>query len=129
RLSDGAAQAPVRAEANLIVGRPPEDCYGFWRNYENLPRFMRYLRSVRVTGERRSHWIAEAAGATFEWDAETTEDQPARRIAWRSLPGSQITNSGSVDFVPAPGGRGSILRVQMDYTAPARSASAFAKMV
>lgn len=102
-------------EASLIVNKSPEECYTFWRNFENLPRFMEYLDSVRTTGDRRSHWVArQTGGARFEWDAEVTDDRPGQRIAWRSLEGGDVSHSGSIDFEPAPQGRGTILRVQMD---------------
>jgi uncharacterized membrane protein len=112
----GSESAAKHAEANMIVDRPPEECYRFWHDFENLPRFMSYLQSVRVTGDRVSRWAARTpGGARIEWNAEMTEDQPNRRIAWRSLDGSMFQNSGAVDFEPAPGGRGTIIRVQMDY--------------
>lgn len=65
---------------------------------------MTHLESVRVTGEGRSHWIAKApAGTTVEWDAQITDDQPNQLIAWRSVEGADVENSGSVRFEPAPG--------------------------
>lgn len=121
----------MHAEANMMINRSPEECYNVWRNFENLPHFMQYLQSVRLTGGRQSHWVGNVpGGATIEWDAEMTEDRPNERIGWRSLPGSQVTNSGTVDFEKAPGGRGTIVRVQMDYNAPGASvASLLAKMI
>jgi uncharacterized membrane protein len=104
-----------RAEANLIVNVSPQQCYEFWRNFENLPKFMDYLTSVRNTEGQRSHWVAEVGGQTFEWDAEIESDVPNERITWHSLPGSEVVNSGAVEFERAPGGRGTIVRVQMDY--------------
>ena len=116
RTTTGGA---ARVEKSLIINRPPEEIYQFWRNFENLPRFMRHLESVRVTGERRSRWVAKApAGTTVEWDAELTEDRPNELIAWRSLEGADVENSGSVRFEPAPGNRGTIVRVEIDYNPP-----------
>src|SRR3712207_9316300 len=71
-----------------------------------LPIFMRYLESVKVTGEGRSHWVAKAPGGSVEWDAEVTEDRPNQLISWRSLEGSEAETSGTVRFEPAGGGRG-----------------------
>jgi uncharacterized membrane protein len=108
-----------RLEANVMVNRSPEECYKFWRNVEELPRFMTYLKSVRDLGEGHSHWVVVTPGDTrLEWDAEIVQDQPGQAISWRSLPGSEVTNSGSVEFEAAPGGRGTIVRVQMDFAGP-----------
>jgi uncharacterized membrane protein len=112
--SNGQATA-ARAETSVIVNRSPEDCYNFWRRLENLPRFMMYLESVRTTGDRRSHWTANVAGQKIEWDAEIETDVPNERITWRTTQESEFTNSGAVEFDRAPGGRGTIVRVQMDY--------------
>jgi uncharacterized membrane protein len=104
---------------SIIINRPPEELYRFWRDLENLPRFMTHLESVRTTGDNRSHWVAKApAGTSVEWDAEITEDRPGELIAWRSLEGADVDNSGSVHFERATGGRGTIVRVEMEYDPP-----------
>jgi uncharacterized membrane protein len=110
----------IRVAQAVTINRSPEDLYRFWRDLQNLPRFMKHLESVRETGNRRSHWVAKApAGRTVEWDAEITEDRPNELIAWRSLKGAGVDNIGSVRFERAPGGRGSIVRVEMRYNPPA----------
>lgn len=106
----------ARAEANMIVDCTPEECYRFWHEFENLPRFMSYLESVHKTGDRISHWVAKGpGGARIEWDAEIVNDLPGQRITWRSLEDAKVWHSGVVDFEPAPSQRGTIVRVQMDY--------------
>jgi uncharacterized membrane protein len=81
--------------STTTVTRPPEDVYAFWRQLDRLPTFMAHLDEVRAMKERRSHWKASAPfGRDVEWDAETTDDVPAERIAWRSLDGADVPNSG-----------------------------------
>jgi len=104
---------------SIIVGRRPEDVYRFWRTVENLPRFMDHLESVEETSSRHTHWKTRGpAGTSVEWDAEITADEPNRRISWRSLPGSTVENAGTVWFERAPGGRGTLIRVEMEYRPP-----------
>lgn len=104
---------------SITVNRPPREVYQFWHEFPNLPRFMSHLESVEVTGDRRSHWRAKApAGMTVEWDAEIVDDQPDRLIAWRSIEGSDVHHSGVVYFEPAPGGRGTEVRIEIDYDVP-----------
>lgn len=110
----------VKVEKSLTINREPAELFSFWRNFENLPRFMKHLEEVRVTGEGRSHWVAKApAGTTVEWDAEVYNEKENEMIAWRSLEGSQVDNAGSVHFTPAPGGRGTQVRVVLKYDPPA----------
>ena len=116
-LQHSRETGPLRVEKVVAIDRSPEELYGYWRNFENLPRFMRHLDSVRVVGQNRSHWIATApAGSRVEWEAEIVDDRPGELISWRSLPGADVDNSGSVRFQRAPGGRGTFVRVKMEYT-------------
>jgi uncharacterized membrane protein len=110
---------PSRIVRTTTVNRSVEDVYQFWRNFENLPRFMRNLESVRVTGDRLSTWRAKAPfGTTVEWEAELVDDEPNALIGWRSLPHSDIQNCGTVRFQQATGRRGTVIRVELRYTPP-----------
>ncbi len=103
-----------------IVGKSPADLYNYWKNFENLPTFMSHLVAVTNTGDKRSHWVAKAPlGRTVEWDAEVINDIPDSLIAWRSLEGADIANAGAVTFKPATGGRGTVVRVEIEYKLPA----------
>lgn len=114
-----ARKGTTQVKNSLIINRPQEELYRYWRNFENLPEIMHHLESVKVKGDGRSHWVAKApAGTSVEWDAEVTEDRTNELIAWRSLEGSDVENSGSVRFEPAPGNRGTIVKVEINYTPP-----------
>ncbi|MFN3651999.1 MAG: SRPBCC family protein [Armatimonadota bacterium] len=103
----------------ITINRPVEEVYRHWRRLENLPRFMSQLESIDVLSETRSRWCARGPGNVLvEWDAEITDDRPNERIAWRSLPGSQVETSGWVRFDAAPRGRGTEVRVEIQYSPP-----------
>jgi uncharacterized membrane protein len=117
-----ASGESVQIEKAVTVNRSIDEVYSYWRNLENLPSFMRHLDSVKVLGGRRSRWRAAApAGMSVEWEAEVVQDRENEWIAWRSVEGSGIENSGSVRFTPAPGARGTEVRVQLQYRPPAGS--------
>ena len=124
--SDGAAQdGNIRMSKSVIVNRSIEEVYQFWRDFQNLPRFMYYLESVEVLDDNRSHWKAKGpAGTTFEWDAEITDERRNESISWRSLEGADVENSGTVRFERAPGGRGTLVRVELEYAPPAGAVGA-----
>ncbi|MEH0973130.1 SRPBCC family protein [Micromonospora sp. CPCC 205546] len=120
RQARAARRRVIDMEVAVTVNRSPAEAYRFWRDLENLPRFMSHLESVRADDLRRSHWIARGpAGRPVEWDAEIVDDRPNRSIAWRSLPGTRVPNAGRVLFVPAPGDRGTEVRVRLRYAPPA----------
>ena len=109
----------VHVTQALTINRPRSEVYGFWHNFENLPRFMAHLDSVEVLDNNRSRWKAKApAGTTVEWEAETIEDRPNELISWRSLPDASIPNSGTVRFKDAPGNRGTEIHVELRYQPP-----------
>ncbi|HEV7813552.1 MAG TPA: SRPBCC family protein [Janthinobacterium sp.] len=117
----------VPVEKSVTVNRSADECYQFWRDVERLPRFMKHLESVRRIDERRSHWKAKGpAGVSVEWDAEITEDQPGRRLGWRSAEGADVDNDGAVEFTPASGGRGTVVKVRLRYAPPAGAVGAAA---
>lgn len=108
-----------KIERSVTINRPADELYSFWRSFENLPRFMNHLESVRVTSEKNSHWVAKApAGTSVEWDAEVYNEKENELIAWRTLEGADVPSAGSVHFEPAAGGRGTIVRVILKYDPP-----------
>ena len=110
----------VRVEKAVTINAPREELYAFWRRFENLPLFMHNLEDVKVHDEKRSHWVAKGpAGSNVEWDAEIINEIPNELIGWRSVEGSQIDNAGSVHFTPAPGNRGTEVKVVLRYDPPA----------
>jgi uncharacterized membrane protein len=109
----------TRLEQSVVIARPRGELFLFWRRFDNLPRFMDNLESVTLLDGRRSHWVAKGPlGARVEWDAEIHNEIPDELIAWRSLPGSDVDQAGSVHFMPGHGG-GTEVRVVLRYAAPA----------
>ncbi|OGW34083.1 MAG: hypothetical protein A2010_15595 [Nitrospirae bacterium GWD2_57_9] len=122
------AGGSVNIERTITINRSPEEVYRFWHNFENLPRFMEHLESVKVYDDRRSHWVANVPGGiNFEWDAEMTEDVPNERISWRSYPNADVQNEGTVEFRRVPGG-GTRLLFKASYAIPGIEAGATSKM-
>jgi uncharacterized membrane protein len=114
-----AQSAKQTATAVFRVNKTSSDAYRLWRNFENLPRFMAHVAAVRVLDDRRSEWTAKGPlDSRVRWNAEITEDEPNRRIVWRSLPDSQLETSGWVEFRDDPQGRGSTVRAHVEYSNP-----------
>ena len=116
-LGGGRGQR-IDLEKSIRIDASPDDVYELWSNYENFPRFMSHVLEVRDLGRRRSHWVVQGpAGTQFEFDSILTEQSKGRRLAWRSEPGAEIENSGSVRFEPYRGG--TLVTVRLSYTPPA----------
>jgi uncharacterized membrane protein len=112
-------QGGVRAANSVTIMKSPEELYSYWRRLENLPSIMSHLETVEETSDVHSHWVAKAPlGAKVAWDAEIIEDIPNQKIAWRSLPDSQVPNEGYVEFNSAGEDRGTVVHVSLTYHPP-----------
>lgn len=115
----------VLVEYAATINRSAEELFQFWRTFENLPRFMQHLVSVRQLDQRRSHWVAKApAGRTVEWDAEIINEIPNQLLGWRTLEGADVVSAGSVRFTPVAADRGTEVHVRLQYAPPGGKAGA-----
>jgi uncharacterized membrane protein len=106
-------------EAAVAINRDPSELYEFWRSLDLLPVVMPRLQSVEAVGHRRSHWVAKGpARYTVEWYADIINDIPNELIAWRTIEGSELVSAGSVHFEPGPPGRGTTVRIKLQYDPP-----------
>ncbi|PSF37800.1 cyclase [Aphanothece hegewaldii CCALA 016] len=120
QITDSNESGSIKVEKTVtIFNKSPEELYQVWRNFENLPNFMKYLKSVQVIDGTRSHWVADAPlDQSVEWDAEMIQDRPNELIAWSSVEGADVENSGFVRFQKGPQGRGTEVKVVMEYNPP-----------
>lgn len=130
RTRPAPAPREVAVAAAVTVDRPAADLYDCWRDVSHLPRFLRYVEDVCPTGDGRAHWVARApAGKAIAWDTEFTAEEAGRRLAWRALPGAAVPHRAELRFAPAPAGRGTEVRLALDYTPPAgRVGAALARL-
>lgn len=111
----------VNVRTTMVVNKPKNEVYSFWRKLENLPSFMKHLKTVEEHDNKRSHWEALLPGnlGLIKWEAEIVEEEENRKIAWRSVEGSTIENAGKVVFEEALGGQGTKLDIIISYRPPA----------
>ena len=123
--------AGVIVEESVTINRSSAELYRFWRNLENLPRFMSHLESVERITDTLSRWRAKGpAGRDVEWNAEIINEVPNQVIGWRSIEGSDVVSAGSVNFEEAGPGRGTRVRVRLQYSPPGgKVGAAIAKMM
>ena len=133
----GAGMLPSRSEASTIadgryapppkdhdgkiwirtsatVNAPADELYGLWRDVEVAPLWQEQIVSVTPTGERTSHWVMQVDDKRVEWNSEVLNDEPGKRIAWRSIDGDS-ENAGEVIFEPATADRGTIVTVLQEF--------------
>jgi uncharacterized membrane protein len=108
----------VNVLESVTINRPIAELYRFWRNLENLPRFMSHLESVERITDTLSRWRARGpAGTTVEWNAEIINEVTDQVIGWRSIENSDVVSAGSVNFEEVGEGRTRV-RVRLQYSPP-----------
>jgi uncharacterized membrane protein len=108
----------VIVDESVTINRPVSEIYRFWRNLENLPRFMAHLESVERITDTLSRWRAKGpAGRIVEWNAEIINEVPDQVIGWKSIEHSDVVSAGSVNFDDAGEGRTRV-RVRLQYSPP-----------
>ena len=119
-------QPGTESDADTFVGRtvtinrPREEIYAFWRDFSNLAGIMENVESITTLDDKTSRWAVKAPGGkTVEWTSEVVEDQPGRLISWRSAEGADVPNEGTVEFLDAAPGRGTMVRATIAYDPPA----------
>src|SRR3954468_22811011 len=121
-VKSGEAERDEKAVVGgtVTIGGPRAEIYAFWRDFPNLARIMENIERIDTIDARRSHWVVKGpVGKTVEWDSVVTDDVPDRLIAWQSVEGANVRNSGRVEFLDAAPGRGTMVRATIAYDPPA----------
>jgi len=85
-------------EHRIEVEAPVRATYNQWTQFEDFPRFMEGVRSVKQLDDTHVHWVAEIAGTKKEWDAEITRQVPDTEIDWIGL--GDPDDRGRIVFEP-----------------------------
>jgi uncharacterized membrane protein len=99
-------------EESIEIGVPVRTAYNQWTQFEEFPRFMEGVESVAQLDDTHLRWVAEIGGQREEWQAEITEQEPDRRIAWKAT--SRQGPDGVVTFHRIADDQTKVT-VQMDY--------------
>jgi uncharacterized membrane protein len=122
---DGGRRSYARA---VTIYRPAAEVYAFWRDLPNLAGALGHVVRVDEVDDQRSRWIVEGPGSSeVEFMVEILTDEPQRLLGWRAED-APVPHEGRVEFAPAPGGRGTEVRLYVTYLAGAASGAAIAPL-
>ncbi len=103
----------------VTIRQSPEKLYAFWRKVPNLARVVHHPVDITEISSNESHWSVSAPfGKRVEWDALIIDDEPGRRIGWRSREGGDVDHAGTVRFEDAPADEGTEVIVSLEYDPP-----------
>jgi uncharacterized membrane protein len=120
RAATVRASRAVKVERAVTVNRQAPELYAIWRDPANLPRLIEFVKSVEMLSDTEARWrVRGPAGTTIEWDAEIINEIPNELLAWKSIGDADIANAGSLHFRATPDGRGTEVRLVVEYEPPA----------
>ncbi len=112
-------QGAPEVERSLTVGRSPKELYRLWLEPTTLPKIMSHAAEVKSGADGQAHWRMQLPlGQSLEWDTHVTEERPNELIHWASLEGAALPNEGRVTFRPAPGDRGTVVTLKLEFSPP-----------
>jgi uncharacterized membrane protein len=101
-----------KIQDSIEVQVPVRRAYNQWTQFEEFPKFMEGIQSVQQLDDTHVQWVAEIRGKSRQWTTEITEQQPDKKVAWKTIDG-EVKNDGAVSFEPMAGGQTRV-NVQMD---------------
>lgn len=99
-------------EESIEVDAPIRATYNQWTRFEEFPEFMEGIEAVDQVDDKTVDWRVDIGGKTHEFRAEIYDQQPDKRVAWRSIRGRQ--HGGAVEFEQLAPDR-TLVRVEMIY--------------
>ncbi len=99
---------------SVVVDVPVSVAYDQWTQFEEFPKFMEAVTSVRQLDDTHLEWTAEIGGEEHSWQAEIGRQERDRLVSWRATEGKY--NSGKVTFEPLEGDRTRV-DIEMTYDA------------
>ncbi len=110
---------PIVVEKYTAIERTPDDIYAYIREAKNMAEFMPNVKSVEELSPGVWEWTAEGPGkAVFRWKSQLTDQIPGKRLAWETLPGSEMTSRGATELTPGSSERGTTVKFTMEYVPP-----------
>ncbi|MGI0487935.1 SRPBCC family protein [Pantanalinema rosaneae CENA516] len=101
----------------IDVAVPIDLVWNLWSDLEQMPRWMKWIESVKVleNDPDLSRWKLASSGLEFSWLSRITKMVPQQIIQWESVDG--LPNRGAIRFYDR-GTEGSIVKMSIAYSAP-----------
>ncbi|MEI2583648.1 SRPBCC family protein [Scytonema sp. PRP1] len=98
------------------VEAPIELVWSLWADLEQMPRWMKWIESVKVPEDNPdiSIWTLNTGGLEFKWKSRISKVIPNQIIQWESIDG--LPNQGAIRFYDRHGS--SIVKLSVAYAIP-----------
>lgn len=100
----------------IEVAAPIDLVWNLWSDLEQMPRWMKWIDSVKVLDDPDyAHWKLATGGLEFGWTSRNLKVIPHQIIQFESVDG--LPNRGAIRFYDR-GDQGSIVKMSIAYAIP-----------
>jgi uncharacterized membrane protein len=98
------------------VAAPIDHVWDLWQNIELMPRWMKWIESVKILEDRPelSRWKLATSTLEFTWLSRILQQIPNQIIQWESVDG--LPNRGAIRFYDRK--ESSIVKLTVSYAVP-----------
>jgi uncharacterized membrane protein len=87
------------AEASVVIRRPPEEVFRFYRDFRNLPRFLGDVMAVELVGPVDSRWTIQGPlGMRLAWTIRVTEERTNELIRYETVKPPPLKGFWAIHF-------------------------------
>ncbi|WP_433293499.1 SRPBCC family protein [Pseudonocardia sp. CA-142604] len=88
-------------EASVMIGKPREEVFGFYRDFRNLPRFLGDVMAVEQVDPTDSRWTIQGPlGVRLAWTVRVTEERTNELIRYETVGLPLLTTRWEIYFAP-----------------------------
>lgn len=92
-------------QQSIEIKVPVRTAYNQLTQFEEYPQFMQEVEAVQQIDDTHLHWTTMTSNRPVEWDAEITEQQPDRCIAWHNISGPPSAGKVEVEALGSDASR------------------------
>jgi uncharacterized membrane protein len=109
----------INVRTHIVVNKPREEVYAFWRSLENWPLFMRHLSNVDEIDKSTSAWTMRLPGiGDIRWESRIVKEERDAELSLTSVSGAPLDSTAKIKFSSTPG-NATRIDVMLSYRAPA----------
>lgn len=123
----GRRDSGAHVVRSATIGRSAEELYEYWRDPAKLALIMGHVADIGPAGPKATRWTLKIPGRPVSWRSEYADERPGELLRWHAGEGEPVESDGVIRFEPAPGDRGTVVRLNF-HIAPRGGRAARAAM-
>lgn len=96
----------------VTIGKSIDDVFRFFRDFSNIPLFVKEIKRVELLTPLVSRWTFEKEGEKETWETEIVKDEFCNLIEWKVIGESEFGHSAIATFRKATADLGTVVTLK-----------------